>query len=127
MRHVVARGVDDGGLGHVPISVTWCYFNDRWPQKKTTCWVNEYAIAQRAYDFAKEDPSKYPLWKCGGPSHNCGLVDMHNKAGRTVRATVTGGTGKEDTATYPDEFCVVIANGHADQPRARLQLDEVGA
>ena len=28
MRHVVARGVDDGGLGHVPISVTWCYFND---------------------------------------------------------------------------------------------------
>ena len=62
----------------------------RWPQKKTTCWVNEYAIAQRAYDFAKEDPSKYPLWKCGGPSHNCGLVDMHNKAGRTVRATGTG-------------------------------------
>ena len=128
MRHVVARGVDDGGLGHVPISVTWCYFNDRWPQKKTTCWVNEYAIAKRAYDFAKlpEDPSKYPLWKCGGPSHNCGLVDMHNKAGRTVRATEAGGTGKEDTATYPDEFCEVIAGptGMWNQLRARLQLDE---
>ena len=66
------------------------------------------------------------VWKCGGPSHNCGLVDMHNKAGRTVRATETGGTGKEDTATYPDEFCEVIAGptGMWNQLRARLQLDE---